>query len=96
MSAAATAESGQRSATRPLLPVTLRGKRCVASMTSVNAPGQNFVREGQKCVGNVASQHHGRLDRIHENRQGARFRPALHLKNPLDGGQRLKGSAESP
>lgn len=35
-------ELGHRSATRPVLPVTLSGSRCVASITRVRAPGQNL------------------------------------------------------
>ena len=54
MSAVAMRESAQRNATRPLLPVTFKGNRCVASTTRVSAPGQNLLRQRQKGIGNFA------------------------------------------
>src|SRR5690348_4408767 len=46
-----TRDFGQRSATRPLFPVTFNGKRCVASTTIVSAPGQNFCAKSKKLSG---------------------------------------------
>jgi len=78
--AVAMRESAQRSATRPVLPVTLSGRRCVASTTSVSAPGQNLCAS----VRNAAHQRDGLLDRIHEDRKRPRFRAPLQQKNPFD------------
>ncbi len=51
INAHATADFGQRSATRPLFPVTFNGNPCVASTTIVNAPGQNFCASFRKLSG---------------------------------------------
>jgi len=42
MIAVGTGMLAQRRATRPVLPVTFSGRRCVASTTRVSAPGQNL------------------------------------------------------
>lgn len=51
INAHATADFGQRNATRPLFPVTFNGNPCVASTTIVNAPGQNFCASFKKLSG---------------------------------------------
>src|SRR6185437_6641194 len=51
INAHATADFGQRNATRPLFPVTFNGNPCVASTTIVNAPGQNFCASFRKLSG---------------------------------------------
>jgi hypothetical protein len=51
------------------------------------SPGPEFVREGQERVGNVAGERDGLLDRIDEDRECFRFRPALHAEHFFDRGE---------
>ena len=95
MSAEAMRESGQRSATRPVLPVTFSGRRCVASTTSVSAPGQNLFASVRKASGTSrisVTACSTELTRIGSARVSGR---PFMLKHALDGGkiERIGGKA---
>jgi len=90
-----TFEFAHRNATLPVFPVTLNGIRCVASTTSVSAPGQNFCANRKKLSG--SSRANATAWSIEPTKIGSAFvsgRPLiLYTRSTAD---KLNGSADSP